>query len=361
MNNDVVIEILLHLPVRSLFIFRSVCKFWCDVIDSTRFQELHTELHINNNNGNDKADDALYLQFTLPDEIGILKLSTKLLDNGKSLESHDFPSFNMKRYRTDDPNRRLKVAGAIKGLICINTSSEENIPSIVICNPFLDQLKILPLPHRPSCQSCGRTLCYQQVGVGFDEDYKVQAYLYSRRMNSWRKLAFDQELYIHGPIKSLCKNGSFAHWIGWRRDSRFVILSFDMKNEVFLTFKISGHVLKSFYMYLEVLAKDECSFVLFGLYSSLVVMVYESRFEGSELIWTRVMNVEQRVLRDMPLWRSNDFAVFKKRDCVVWWLLDFIKERVFLLYDCRAREFIARLELPETSAIVEYEGSFISP
>ncbi|KAG6393217.1 hypothetical protein SASPL_147453 [Salvia splendens] len=292
--------------------------------------ELHTELHINNNNDNDKSDDAVYLQFTLPDEIGILKLSTKLLDNGKSLKLHDFPSFNKKHYRTADPNRRLKVAGAVKGLICINISSEVHIPSIVICNPFLDQLKILPLPHRPPCQSCGRALCYQQVGVGFDEDYKVvqllmcyswmcckQAYLYSRRMNSWRKLAFDQELYINSPIKSLCKNGSFAHWIGWRRVSEFVILCFDMKNEVFLTFTISG----------------------------------------SELIWTRIMNVE-RVLRDMPLWRSDDFVVFKKRDCVVWWLLDFIEERVLLLlYDCRAREFIARLELPETSTIVEYEGS----
>lgn len=85
-NNDAVIEILLHLPVRSLLIFRYVCKFWCDVIDSTRFRELHTELHINNNNNNDKSDDAVYLQFTLPDEIGILKLSTKLLDNGKSLK-----------------------------------------------------------------------------------------------------------------------------------------------------------------------------------------------------------------------------------------------------------------------------------
>ncbi|KAG6393148.1 hypothetical protein SASPL_147383 [Salvia splendens] len=38
---------------------------------------------------------------------------------------------------------------------------------------------------------------------------------------------------------------------------------------------------------------------------------------------------------------------------------DFVAERI--VYDCRSRKFIARLELPATSAIVEYEGSFISP
>ena len=144
-------------------------------------------------------------------------------------------------------------------------------------------------------------------------------------------------------------------------DPSFVILSFDVKNKVFRKFTISGQAFKSFYM-LEILAKDECSFVLFGLSEVMMVMLYESRVEGNELIWTLMTNVELNDFWDTPLWRSDDFAVFKKRDCVVWCLVNYMKERFsVLLYDCHAREFIARLELPATSAIVEYEGSFISP
>ncbi|XP_047963545.1 putative F-box only protein 11 [Salvia hispanica] len=373
MNNDVVTEILLHLPVRSLLKFRAVCKFWCDVIDSTRFCELHNELHINNNNDNDKADDAVCIQFTCVENSGELKLSTELIYNG-FLISFDLPSFDLEDRRImEDPNRCLEVAGAVKGLICI---SDVHISSIVVCNPFLGQLKILPLsPHNP-CHLCGRIMRYQQVGIGFDEDYKVvqllccirdhgcvQAYLYSRRTDSWRELALDQELSTYPFMKSSCRNGSFVYWLGWRTgDPSTVILSFDMKNEVFRTFTISSQGLMRGCK-LDFLAKDDCSFFLFVSCID-VLKVYESRVEGNELIWTLVTNLvtnmELAVIRDLPLWRGDDFAVLKKLDCAVWRLL-LLGDRVsLLLYDCRAREFIARL-LPEISAFVEYEGSFISP
>ena len=74
MNNYVVTEVLLHLPVESLLRFRAVCKFWCDIIDCTPFRKLHTDLHTNNNNDNDKADDAVCLQSTLLDKRERLKL-----------------------------------------------------------------------------------------------------------------------------------------------------------------------------------------------------------------------------------------------------------------------------------------------
>lgn len=89
-----------------------------------------------------------------------------------------------------------------------------------------------------------------------------------------------------------------------------------MKNEVFPTFTISDQVLKSFDMKHEIPAKDECSFVLFGLSKEMVMvdesramMVYESRVEWSELIWTLTTNVELNDFWDTPRWRSNDFAV----------------------------------------------------
>ena len=63
MNNDMMSKILLCLPVQSLMRFRAVCKTWGNLIDSQRFQKLHTR-----NNDNNKSDDTVYLQLTHSNE-----------------------------------------------------------------------------------------------------------------------------------------------------------------------------------------------------------------------------------------------------------------------------------------------------
>lgn len=235
-NNDVVLEILLHLPVRSLLRFRAVCKFWRDAIDSQRFTKLHIE------RGN-KAREAC-LQFALLGNCRNLKISMKLLDMRKS---YDLMTF--------DARGLCRVVVAVKGLICIRRCRAW-LP-LSMCNPFLGKIKTLPLSPTLFSHSYECTIS-QYVGVGFDdEDYKVvqllscvehgrlQASLYSSRENSWRELGIDQELLVVGPIKSLGKNDSFAHWEARIGDER-VILSFDMKNEEFQTITMSGGVLELF-------------------------------------------------------------------------------------------------------------------
>ncbi|KAG6395332.1 hypothetical protein SASPL_145975 [Salvia splendens] len=287
MNIDVVFEILLHLPVRSLLRFIGVHKSWYYIINSPHFRKLYT-LRRNNN-----KDEEVHLCFPSSFNYGSTQVSINLLDNGKSLMWYYFQYNDQRTLKYAS----VSVSGAVKGLVCI---SSPNVLGLAVCNPFLGQLKILPLPLYASTHR--QDFYAHHVGLGFDEDYKVvqlllcsvhhclHANLYSARTNSWRELDSDQDLIIEKPIKSVCKNGSFVHWEGFTRTKRKkIILSFDMKNEVFRTIKISGtgdQVLDNYFRPFKVFpifAKGECSFVILVM-DECKLKVYESSGEGSEVM-----------------------------------------------------------------------------
>ncbi|XP_047983500.1 putative F-box protein At3g51171 [Salvia hispanica] len=367
MNNDVLLEILLRLHVQSLFRVRAVCKLWCYIIDSPHFIKLHTLRR------NDNKDEKVYLRFTFEiDDSHTLvrkKVSINLLDNGRpSLKSHDFLP----------PPTDLRVSGAVKGLVCL--SSPLGTLDIAICNPFLGQFKILPLyayffSHYHNTH--GRLLCCDYfVGLGFDEDYKVvqllqcskhcslHANMYSARTNSWSELDIDRDLFIVQTIKSLSKNGSFAHWKGFTRErDKEIILSFDMKNEVFRTIPISlmgDEVLDNSFKESAILAKGDYSFVILVV-DRWKLKVYESSGDGSELIWNNVNNVNLYSFWWLDIERSDDIPIWGNDDCVV---LRGHREGEVILYDYRARKFIRRFKMGCISVsdedIIEYVGSLIS-
>ncbi|XP_047953741.1 putative F-box/kelch-repeat protein At1g12870 [Salvia hispanica] len=361
MNIDVVFEILLHLPVRSLLRFIGVHKSWYYIINSPQFRKLHT-LRRNNN-----KDEEVYLCFTPYFITGRTQVSLNLLDNGKLLMWYYFQ-------HNDEGSKDVSVSRAVKGLVCM---SSRYALDITICNPFLGQLRTLPLSSYATTHS--RYIYDHHVGLGFHEDYKVvwlhpcwehsclHVNLYSARTNSWRELNCDQDLIIEKPIKSVCKNGSFAHWEGRNRSGEKIILSFDMKNEVFRTITISrlgDHVLDNYFWLhkvLVILAKDECSFVILVV-DKYKLNVYESSGEGSELIWNNVNNVDLysfwkcdfRGSDEIPFWRNDNCVIIRGRT-----------SREVLLYDYRARKFIRQFMMLGSLAtgddIIEYEGSLISP
>ncbi|XP_047983405.1 putative F-box protein At3g10430 [Salvia hispanica] len=369
MNIDVVFEILLHLPVRSLLRFIAVHKSWYYIINSPDFRKLYNLRRKNN------KDEEVYLCFI--SDFSRPQVSLNLLDNGKSLMWYYFQHNDQRKFKYAS----VSVSGAVKGLVCI---SSPYVLGLAISNPFLGQLKNLPLPL---CASTHRrqNLYAHHVGLGFDEDYKVvqlllctvhsclHANLYSARTNSWRELDRHQDLIIQKPIKSVCKNGSFAHWEGLTRtECKKIILSFDMKNEVFRTIKISGtgdQVLDNYFRSFKdftIFAKGECSFVILVM-DKYKLKVYESSGEGSEVIWNNVNNVSLYYFwkcnfgwtYDIPFWRNNSCVVLKGRT-----------SREVILYDYRVRNIIKCFKMCGRWAtgdeimeykIIEYEGSLISP
>ena len=382
MNSDVLSEILLCLPVQSLLRFRAVCKTWGNAIDSQSFRKLHTH-----NNDSNKSHDMVYLQlihFSEQDKVYLQvtfdnagnrvekELSIKLQGNWYSQLAYDLDD------QFNDFSPRL--VDAVKGLICFN-STELRVP-IAICNPFLGEVKPLPLtPSNPSNYSC--KICSRMVAIGFDEDYKVvqllscfrhpylHAQVYSKSTDSWRELADivinDVDFRLVCPIKSGCANGYFAHWYAYVKkaggDLVWKILSFDMKNEVFREI-----TLPKYYTYIytnidvrtrthtcvsQIFAEEERLFRLFDFpihEGDNLVKIYESRCAGSELSWKHVMNVRVPFSgSEVPLCRT----------CCVF----FVHESSVFVYDYSERKFICMHSVSEVicmDEIVEYKGSFVS-
>ncbi|XP_047962807.1 uncharacterized protein LOC125207479 [Salvia hispanica] len=273
MNYDIMPEILLCLPVQSLMRFRAVCKTWGNLIDSQRFQKLHTR-----NNDNNKPNDTVYLQLAHSNEQDKVclqvtfpnvghrvqkELSVKLQWDRKSLLAYKFDCFNV---------LSLRLVDAVKGLICINPTK-----------------------------------------------------LYSKSTDSWKELG---DVIIDGlrfdfviPIKSACKNGYFVHWYAYvKRVEGDVqkILSFDMKNEVFReitlpednTYTYTNIVGSTRRLYSQIFAEDEHLFRHFKFQirgSDNSVKIYESRCEGSELSWNHVTNVRVPLSgsEEVPLCRTS--------------------------------------------------------
>lgn len=274
MDNDAITAILLHLPIKPLLRFRTVGRFWRDIIDSPSFTKSHAREHAER----DGDDDKVLLLFTFVRD-RISEISMMFLDNGKSF--NDFPAFE-KFFNNDlmpacflndygrektEYGRFIRVVGPVNGLICIH-HRQSNGP-IAVCNPSVG--KIYVLPESPTCSfyKYPKIVC-RDVGISYDNvvpDYKVvqllscrghrrlHASIYSRTTNCWRELlardaVLDQDVYVQKPIRSSCQNGSISHWQAVRavgEDCDHVILSFDAKNEVFRTLEMPDYgILKSF-------------------------------------------------------------------------------------------------------------------
>ncbi|XP_047947705.1 uncharacterized protein LOC125193833 [Salvia hispanica] len=381
MNKDLLVEIFLRLSVQSLLRLRAVCKSWCHIIDSSAFRKLH----IHNDNNNNKSDDGtVYLRVTFP-KVVPNKLSIKFHHNGKSLMSYE---------SEHSSDKMISWVGSVKGLICINHKNFE-VP-IAICNPFLGQLKILPLTTT-STSSC--EILHHSVAIGFiDEDYKVvqllmckkhrrlHAELYTSRSDSWSELTgdwcdlgvldgVDLEFSYISPIKSWCNNGYLVHWLleyygtYCTKTISVKILSLDMKNEVFQTVTLPTNYRLAFRNPFRnpifVFAEDEHSFRCIDFLQvskrSNTVDIYESRCKGSELTWNHVMDV--RVPTAVPLWRTG--LVFLEHERGYWSPWSSYASigpdlRGAFVYDYCARKFICRHVLPPQSRIVECRGSFVS-
>lgn len=376
LNNDLVHEILLRLPVQSLVRFRSVCKSWCSIIDSSYFRNSHLENQLKKN----EDDETLFLQYSNW-EMSILKADSGKLQKG-------FPVFQkfLNDYIGSWAEARLLVDGPVNGLICMYTKipyirrkRSWNLP-IAIYNPCLDKINILPVSpwcllldrkHRYTMRSCIRS-----IGFGFDsvtKDYKIvqlivfpfsgttYVELYSGTTNTWRELVLDNTMRctcrIHG-IQS--KSVSSAHWrIEGMTGGMTVqyILSFDMQTEVFDKIMYSNLDVRS-----EVFAKDDDSFAHFVRTCNLqVLQVWELERRDKEGGWTHVrdVNVEPFLRGLNPIW-PRPIALWK-RDGVVLMESD-DNQRNLIFYDYSTENVTMCCEIPNgDTKMLQYKGSLISP
>ncbi|KAL2230342.1 UNVERIFIED_CONTAM: putative F-box protein [Sesamum indicum] len=366
-NDDIVKEILSHLPVKSLLRFKTVIKSWQDIIGSWAFVKLHLENYCNNCSNNQGILVRVYDGNTHK-----WKLSTKFTDCSKLREVSTLDGdYFMEHIRRNEIPFYPRMVGPIDGLICIHgiRPISADVPISSTCNP--DAYR-----------------CY--VGFSFDfvhKDLKVvqlsifsvlfseiRVEVYFQSTNTWKELDHQilNDMFINRAIMPY-KNGSlsFSHWLALKRVGRvagpnYSILSFNMQNEVFELTPVPPCVHGAAYK-----RKVELGFL--PEVDSLLLFVHPLRrqnsredvcFErwvlnglGAQGRWTRLSSIRIRPLKGIPkpvvVWNS---------DVLIW--EESGKKNRLVFYNYCTREITNVIVIPPKQCaprVLGYKGSLISP
>ncbi|KAK3025705.1 hypothetical protein RJ639_041710 [Escallonia herrerae] len=234
---DVVTEILLMLPVKSLLRCKSVCKSWYTLITKPSFKTAHLKL-----NASLKRNHCILLKRFLQESN---KSVLSFLSDEISGDDHVPPT----EITIPHSNEFLQMLGPCNGLVCLTDHCD-----IILCNPSIRDFKVLPAPsfNYPK----GLFSSTMGVGFGFDplsSEYKVIRIaelheddeswgyrfhsviveIYNLNTKCWRETDAIVPCVWFFPCSEVLFNGHF-HW--WANDKDYggeSILSFHMSTEVF--------------------------------------------------------------------------------------------------------------------------------
>ncbi|KAL3503492.1 hypothetical protein ACH5RR_037941 [Cinchona calisaya] len=322
---DLLTEILVRLPVKSLLKFCCVSKAWCDLINSPYFADMRLG-HSNNHRV------FLVMQCLNNEKKTLLSFHSDYLSPGRGIAGAAAVAPNLKLpSSTHSPPSSLHLFGSCNGTVCLviwsNYDSNEfwynsDSDKIYLCNLATRQYLTLP-PSPLGCpdEFLDAIVSTASLGLGFDpstQDYKLVKFIgysfeespappaggvqiYQLRTNSWRKLEGD----VSGPAAivpcqsfpvSIIINGfSIMHWSAtYLCDNLWQgILSFNVSTEAFQK--------------IELPPCDEPGDFVFNLAvlnDSLAFILLESRFLGSPSIHTTEHSIDIWVMMEYGIEES---------------------------------------------------------
>ncbi|XP_050283006.1 F-box/kelch-repeat protein At3g23880-like isoform X2 [Quercus robur] len=262
---EVVLQILCRLPVKSLIRFRSVSKSWNSLITTSAFIDSHLtqslSLPSNSNKLIVSQHDVCY-KFIHDD------------DNDSDSSFHQFQNVVLPLSFS-----YLRLIGSVNGLFCL--CEEEQI---ILWNPCIRKFITLPKTNSEVINGFGfdaRTNDYKVVSIAPKPRPLVE--VYSLKDSAWRKTSAGDSL-SPGIMFQCCNgaafiNGAVHFQVTDRINTRGLevcpfILSFDFGDEVFRMISLPESILRS-----------QLQFEIFGFRGSLSLVCYTRMFSNSCSIW----------------------------------------------------------------------------
>ncbi|KAE8712407.1 hypothetical protein F3Y22_tig00110257pilonHSYRG00100 [Hibiscus syriacus] len=186
---EIVVEILSRLPVKSLCRFKCVCKVWYNLISDTRFVKMQLNQSIKSRRGRCVLHESMpfHHRFQLDYESLFSGHEVKLVEED--------PLFCLK---TID-RFQIQVWGSCNGLLCTYVFPG----TVVLVNPSTRQTKTILSIHCPENKPkplFGGFLIFDGFGFGYDalhDDYKVVLIsnrnifdVYSLKSSAWRRIGY---------------------------------------------------------------------------------------------------------------------------------------------------------------------------
>ncbi|XP_008245538.1 PREDICTED: F-box/kelch-repeat protein At3g06240-like [Prunus mume] len=361
MSEEMVLHILSRLPSKSLMRFKCVRKSWYTVINNPMF----VESHLSNSMHNKFSTCILFKRFVQSDtntgekELGFsfLYLCNDYNDNEHNVNSvvEDIKfTLSTGQYIGLEVIESLSIIAHCHGIVCLCDGSD----NIVLCNPAIKELKLLPQSCLPQLIQCG-------VGFGYDpksKDYKVhriscdgeeiygdrlvffppRVEIYTLNTDSWRQIknnyletedTFFWPDYFQMYWKGIC------YWVGYEQPKEFesyfdrledeqkktMIFLFDTGDEVFRNILLPDSLYEppEYRYVMRILVWNE-SVALFGLDS---FGTFDERyglwvlddFDGAKSSWTRNLTFDPMagIKSILEFWKSDEIVMVTRNGDIV--------------------------------------------
>ncbi|XP_051152001.1 F-box/kelch-repeat protein At3g06240-like [Andrographis paniculata] len=343
---DLVLEILSRLPVKSLVRFRSVCTSWNhSIVKDFMFVSRHYK------NVLLKQRDLETLLISRRDDgtnrrvISLLENDDGNGDNTTTLVNQEPPTSFL-----NDIFGHVRLIGPCNGIICLYGYTDH----IALWNPSIHDFKILPRSHvlRP----LHARIRGGDLGIGFDPttcDLKVMQILfcitsdnhltyhveiYSSRTNTWKIYQHNipGNIMYYNIWSMVYKDETFCWWAqdddNNNNNNSEIILSFNMRNEVFRKTPLPLNIQ-------DLGGQDRTTRAILPLKESIALLVYN--LKDSDKVfdiwvanqvgigrddWTRLPSVGpiSNVERPLGFWKNNEELVLEssKGELVVFKIRD---------------------------------------
>ncbi|PQP94593.1 S locus F-box protein with the low allelic sequence polymorphism 1-S4 [Prunus yedoensis var. nudiflora] len=269
-------RILPRLPSKSLMRFKCVRKSWYTLINNPTF----VENHLSNSMHNKLSTCVLFSRFVQSDtnsDEKELAFSFLYLRNDYDDAEHNVNfvvedikfSLSSGRFIGLEDVESPSILGHCNGIVCLSPCSD----NLVLCNPAIKEIKLLPKSGLPDWWGCA-------VGFGYDpkcKDYKVsriasyqaeidglipppRVEIYTVSTDSWREIknnSLETEATVFFPDYFQMYFQGICYWVGYEQpkqsmeyedeEQKPMVIFFDTGDEIF------HHILlpDSFYMYEE--------------------------------------------------------------------------------------------------------------
>ncbi|KAL2533184.1 F-box protein CPR30 [Abeliophyllum distichum] len=237
-QEDLVMEVLSRLRVKSLLRFRSVSKSWKTLIDSPRFIKMHMELSMKMKMAQSSVE---VIQRCNLNKFYLLHLDLSG-DPHLIRDPEELPHPFGRRYNLDTSVAyKISLVGSCNGLLCFVDCADRIVLWNLATRKYFElQYSGIKFPKISIREH------FVNYGFGYDsatDDYKVirlitafdnslsecsLVELYSLKSNSWTRFGDSMGL-DYGVDYGILVGGSL-HWIRYQRDLEQTIVAFDLKN-----------------------------------------------------------------------------------------------------------------------------------
>ncbi|KAK9072447.1 hypothetical protein SSX86_008881 [Deinandra increscens subsp. villosa] len=316
--HDIVIDILLRLPAKSLGRFKSVSKFWLSLISSADFIKSHVHRAVSDTNTNHtrvvmRSTHSLHsVNFESPSCYKDIDDDDHDYDYGYGY-GYDYDDDTKDIISLNDPSQTEKemVAekgwGSCYGLVCFLCYNG----CIALWNPTTQKTRFTPRPLTPFRNGS------QFYGLGYDfsiNDYKlvrcfqsdysypITSEVFNLKTGSWRtvpppRITSPVWTAIHEPDAIGSFSNGAIHWIRKHKPvnsekRETTILTFDIKNEVFSEILLPNGGKSEQRGFFSLGDLKGCLYAVYEGYFGVDMDVWVMKEYGVESSWSKVIKLD---------------------------------------------------------------------